>query len=413
MVLASSNIMPKKHTAILTKNEPDQPRVHLHYLDGLRALAALCVVYFHILQEVDPSGHVLKGKAKHISSLFTFGHQSVDVFIVLSGFCLMLPVARSGGLFPSGAIKFYKKRAVRILPPYFFCLAVSLLFIKFFLHKKTGTDWDTTFPVTREGLLLHILLLQDCLSSTSNQINHSLWSISVEWRIYFVFPLMVVAWRKIGGLFTTSIFTFLSVSLIFLLPHTPLNADSRAEVGVMPQYLALFSFGVLGAGIAYSNYPGMAALRNFRGWQWTTICLVFLTVILIKSKMWHHQHVPIAASDFVAGIAATSLLVQVAVSPQSLTSKILSWKPLVFIGTFAYSIYLIHAPIIQMSYQYIIHPLQLSSVETLIAQGIVGVTLTIGFSYLFFLAFERPFIVKRRKETLAEVARDTALSPAP
>jgi hypothetical protein len=44
---------------------------------------------------------------------------------------------------------------------------------------------------------------------------------------------------------------------------------------------------------------------------------------------------------------------------------------------------------------------------------VIGLPLILGISYLFFLAVERPFLNTKKHETLAETARDAALSPAP
>ena len=94
-------------------------------------------------------------------------------------------------------------------------------------------------------------------------------------------------------------------------------------------------------------------------------------------------------------------------------NRILSWRPLVFVGTFAYSIYLIHAPLIQVLWQYVFVPLQSRPVPMFLALCFVGTPLIVGVSYLFFLACERPFLNRRKRETMAETERDAALSPAP
>src|ERR1041385_1529951 len=66
-------------------------RVHLAYLDGLRGLAALYIVLYHAQSML--SG--LPSKVDLGLSVITLGRFSVTIFIVLSGYCLMLPVASS------------------------------------------------------------------------------------------------------------------------------------------------------------------------------------------------------------------------------------------------------------------------------------------------------------------------------
>ena len=98
------------------------PRVKLLFLDGMRGLTALYVLLFHLYI---PAG--LSSAVQHGLSWLRFGHYAVGVFIVLSGYSLMLPVARSqDGRIPGGVVDFFKRRARRILPPYYAAIVCSL-----------------------------------------------------------------------------------------------------------------------------------------------------------------------------------------------------------------------------------------------------------------------------------------------
>jgi peptidoglycan/LPS O-acetylase OafA/YrhL len=55
-----------------------------------------------------------------------FALPSVQVFIVLSGYCLMLPVAQAAGTLKGGLSVFVRRRAIRILPPYFAMLTIAV-----------------------------------------------------------------------------------------------------------------------------------------------------------------------------------------------------------------------------------------------------------------------------------------------
>ena len=103
-------------------------RAHLDHLDGVRGLAALFVVLHHAwLLTADHFPIAAEtGLLGLLTNWLLYGHLAVDVFIVLSGFCLILPVARSGGALAGGAAGFYRRRARRILPPYFAALTISV-----------------------------------------------------------------------------------------------------------------------------------------------------------------------------------------------------------------------------------------------------------------------------------------------
>ena len=103
-------------------------RLRLHYLDGLRGLAALQVAFHHATSEISmPPGWLSPGWIKAIAFVPN-PRMAVEFFIVISGYCLMMPVARSGSL-KGGWAGFIERRARRILPPYYAAVALSLAII--------------------------------------------------------------------------------------------------------------------------------------------------------------------------------------------------------------------------------------------------------------------------------------------
>ncbi len=345
---------------------------------------------------------------------FWYGHYAVDLFIVLSGFCLAMPVVRGDGQITGGAINFFKKRARRILPTYYLACAFSLLLIWIAIGHKTGTHWDVSLPVGRKAILTHLLLVQDLINGYAGSINHAFWSISVEWRIYFLFPLLMALRRWQGALWMTAAASAGAYSIIFVWHHTWLNSIQWINLDQSsPQYIALFAIGLLGADIAYGKKTQFPMLRR----PAPILVLLGITTLLMiavsKLKLWHGDVLPFLYADFFVGLWAASLLVAASNAQITWLDRVLSWRPLVFVGTFAYSIYLIHAPLLQVLWQYVFVPLQGRPVPMFLALCFVGTPLIVGVSYLFFLACERPFLNRRKRETMAETERDAALSPAP
>lgn len=122
-----------------------------------------------------------------------------------------------------------RRRARRILPPYYFGLTFTLLLIVTCVGEKTGTHWDTVLPLTLPRLLSGILLVPDIYAT----INHAYWSIGVECKIYLLFPLLVWTWRRVGVARATAIFTFAAYVLAWL-------AHGTARASMSPHYLAMF-----------------------------------------------------------------------------------------------------------------------------------------------------------------------------
>lgn len=363
--------------------------IHLGYLDSLRALAAIHVVIVHALDQVDRNGLHSPAFVHWFHDHCTYGHHAVGLFIVLSGFCLMLPVAKGDGTLRGGAWNFYKKRARRILPTYYFSLAVCLLLIGTILNQKTGSPWDLTFPVTARGLLAHLFMLQDASAATKDQINYALWTVSVEWRIYFAFPLLVLGWRKLGAIKTTLAAVLAGYLLLVLLRPTPIYTMTD---GVTPEYLGLFAMGMLGAGITFSRSGKLRDLRERVPWGWAALAATFLLLFLSQVKPLHGKAIPISTLDFFVGLWATALLIASGYKSETRLHRALSWKPLAFIGTFAYSIYVMHAPLLQLIWIYVVRPLHLTPGVGFFSIFIVFIPLVVAGAYVFFLGCERPFL---------------------
>ena len=398
-----------QNTAPLPATER-RPRLHLDYLDGLRGLAALYVVVFHIrVYHLNLAPALL-----HWTAPLGFGSDAVAVFIVLSGFCLMLPVARSeDGTLRGGAWRFFRSRARRILPPYYFAVGFSLLLIALFIGHKTGSPWDDSVPVTKLGLLSHLLLLQDVTRATWNQISPPLWSVSVEWRIYFCFPLLVLCWRRFGPWATTAAALALSWLLVFAFLFLPfVSRFNSQQNGVSPQFLGLFALGMLAAGISFSAHPALSRLRERLPWGRLTAAA--FAVLVAANAVLPQALGTRPVWDCCAGLFAVCLLV--AASRPGGWQAALSSRPLVSVGSFAYSLYLIHFPLVQMVWLFLIRPLHLGPAAGFALHLLLGVPVCVAVAYGFHLICERPFMSKPgqaapKTERQAEAA--AIESPAP
>lgn len=375
-------------------------KVHLPYLDSLRGVAALLVVMHHALLQFDFRPAALNAAQTGVLALLQNGHYPVNFFIVLSGYCLMLPVVKSGYHLKGGVLTFFKKRARRILPPYYLAMLFSLVLIVLLIGQKTGTHWDVSIPVTTHDVIVHLLLLQDLLESTGGKINHSFWSISVEWRIYFLFPVLLLLWRKIGPARTVALMTVVAFALVGALRylHKVYPDLNNNPNGIVPHYLLLFTLGMLGAAISFGQNSPLARWTTAR---WTVSLALMMAVIATLSVASETiSSIPWQLIDMCTGVWALCLLVlchrtQAAPAGRHTALKaVMAWRPLVFVGTFGYSLYLIHAPLLQVLTQYVLTPLGLDPFTGFVLLNTVGLAAIVLTAYGFFLLCERPFMNK-------------------
>jgi peptidoglycan/LPS O-acetylase OafA/YrhL len=332
--------------------ETAAPAGRLAFLDGLRALAALLVVLHHAWLTVWPVYYSRLPPEPVFSrtSWLLHGRFAVDLFIVLSGFCLALPVVLSDGTLPGGVVEYFKRRAWRILPPYYAALVLSLLLIAGPIGTTTGTQWDLSLPVTPHGLALHLFMAHGLDPVESHRIDHPMWSVAVECQIYLVFPVLVAVRRRFGDLTAVATAVVAGYAGYFLLHATPLWATC-------PDYLALFALGTLAAEVVYSRDPRWQRLRA--GFPWRTAALAAAGAACAVCWVWGWRAVldrPVVA-DLLAGVAACCLLVAACRPGRNVLRDCLSWRPLAFVGGFSYSLYLIHAPLLQVAWQYGVAPL--------------------------------------------------------
>lgn len=373
--------------------EPEPSMIRLRYLDGLRGLAALYVVLFHAYQEADPDlrGSQFAWAWQWATRWLTHGRFSVAIFIVLSGYCLMLPVIRSkDGQLRHGCFGYLKRRAQRILPPYYAALILSVLLFAMIpgsLYSRMGMHWAFAHPVFTPGVLLsHAAIVHNLHPDWIYRINGPMWSIATEWQIYFLFALLLLPlWRSFGLTVTVTL-----AILVGLLPHflRPALFDEASF-----WYLGLFAFGMTGAVVSFSSQLSIIRWRKYLPWQGLGFGLVGMT---IAARIWDHfpRTEGRMIEDFLAGAAVTCLLIAwthqlTSGEPRSsLSLDLLQSRWATRLGAFSYSLYLIHLPVLGVA-QLGISFLHLSPTRTLLALLTIATPLSLFSAYGFHLVFER------------------------
>ena len=174
---------PLKRRATVKPEQSDQKenKNTIQVLDGVRAIATLMVMSFHIQQKsfIWDESH-----QEWISAIWTFGGSGVTLFFVLSGFLLFLPYAKAL-LFqaPWPSLKqFYLRRALRILPAYYVALfGMILIFQQQYLNPHR---WGQ--------LLLFLTLFMDSTHETFRALNAPFWTLAIEWQFYLLLPLIAL-----------------------------------------------------------------------------------------------------------------------------------------------------------------------------------------------------------------------------
>jgi len=393
-------------------------RLRLAYLDGIRGLAALYVVLVHSWDfnpSLQPALFWLP-----VAKFLRYGIFAVVIFIVLSGYCLMLPIVRSHkGYFSGGLLGFFKRRIRRILPPYFAALLLCVLIGIFtlWLEQTTALDWNERLNALNglfsphfsfHDVLFYVLLIQN-FGLHINKINGPTWTVAVEWQIYFVFAILLIPiWRRLGLWYTVAIAFLLGLTVNYLM-------GDELSFNVCPWFLGLFALGMAAAEINFSQKPSLMQINN--SLPWGMLAAIFASLALLTEWLrfglmrglaqWIvHYCVALATACFL--IYCTNFLIKDKALPPVLRQLESRW--VVSLGVFSYSLYITHAPVVWLVYQFL-QSQNLSPTMMATKWFLIAVPLSLLVAYLFHRAFERPFMshfssnLKSRREENASLAK--------
>ena len=355
----------------------------LAYIDALRGTAALWVFLTHIhaywLGEVRPHGWNLTTLMTRIAG---YGVAGVDLFIVLSGFCLFYPLVKNAHKPNLGfqARTFYERRAFRILPAYYVALTFAALLV---LSPKLQ-PLMVARPIRFGDYFAHLLLVQTLSASTIGSINGSFWTIALEAHLYVVFPVLLWVYQKKGikgilsaGLLTSCLWSAFS---IWHKKHFPSSSLESVLSHQFPGRWIEFILGMTAAALVCRP----KANQN----RWAAAVLLLVVPVCIAS-------LPLRLGDTVGplawGMGFAAIIVLLAGASHTRFSPGKPLSLLVNLGTISYSFYLIHQPVLLLSAP-LVHSLHLSIVPTFILGLLIGVPGTALLAYGFFFCFERPFL---------------------
>lgn len=308
---------------------PDRNSRFRRDIQGLRAIAVGAVVLYHAGIPLIPGGYI-----------------GVDVFFVISGFLITSHLI--SGLRRDGKVhfaSFYAKRVRRILPASFVVLAVSVVaaliwYPPLLMREVWAGAVATAFYVPN---YLFAAQGTNYLAETTPSLFQHYWSLGIEEQFYLVWPvLLALAFflvKRIRVLFALVLF-LVSLSFVACLyltdqsqPWAFFSLPTRAwELGVGALVALLLS---------YRPRPIKGAVAASLGWLGVLIiigCAVIFSDVTPFPSYWAMLPAVATALIIVAGEAN---------SPGSPTA-VLSTKPLMWVGTISYSLYLVHWPLLQV-----------------------------------------------------------------
>lgn len=300
-------------------------------IQGLRAIAVLSVLFFHIVPQVVPGGYV-----------------GVDVFFVISGY-LMTGILYFEYL-AKGTISlksFYARRIRRLLPASTLVLAVVALLI-FLLPSvrwaETAKEMiSSSFYV--QNWWLYSNTVDYWAQDSSPSILMHYWSLSIEEQYYIVWPILFLAiisafkflHKYPRQIFSITIAVICVASFIWSVYFTGQN-QSQAYFSTFTRIWELALGGLLVIFLPYFKYVPKA-IKALLGWA--GLCLILFACFHFTSQTAFPGYAALLPT-----LGAVMVIIGGEVGEQWSVRNLLSYKPFQYFGDISYSLYLWHWPVI-------------------------------------------------------------------
>lgn len=315
-------------------------------LHGLRCIAAMAVLIFHWGQFF-PGGMQWLAQFQYpghpwvnLSLPLALGSQGVTLFFVLSGFLLTSqwigrPITKRW------VLQFYLRRAVRILPAFWFQLAV-LLGLAYVLPQVFKMP-------SPEHVALTGMLWINLPPAFVPPINDVWWTLPVEMLFYVVLPLLLFLERKVGlawvwaGVLTATFAWRGAVMTHFMEQNL---SQHFVELDALPGILSVFLSGMVMA-LLLQKIP--VRLQKYLLWVAITLFILLQTVFVYNIQVYWQV-------GFMLLVWNTLLSITFALAVGALCSRIthgwLGSRPMIWLGDLSFGIYLWHFPLMLIAHTY-------------------------------------------------------------
>jgi peptidoglycan/LPS O-acetylase OafA/YrhL len=381
----------------LPKNASQRPDLYgyIPALDGVRGMAILMVLLVHFVGNMLPTN----GVERSIVLVTGYGTYGVDLFFILSGF-LITGILYDTHDKPDYFRNFYMRRVLRIFPLYYGVLAL-VFFVAPLIPLLRGPTLDHLVENQAWAWLYAVNIHVAKHGEWSLSYIDHFWSLAVEEQFYFFWPLVVfLLARRPRALIAMT----LGLSLCAMAARLTgsLMGLSWFTTGVLTPFrldgLALGAF----LAVAARQPRGLARLAQALPWV-TTIVGGPLVATVVWTRLVSRQGVEAVGAvrpALILVLLACLLMWAVMAPGRSAISRFFRSRPMVFLGTYSYGLYVYH--------HFISYYLSANSTELELArllgshgaavalQAVLGASASLAVAYLSYELVEKRFLRLKR-----------------
>lgn len=290
-------------------------------INGLRGLAVILVVLFHLGIRVVRGGYV-----------------GVDVFFVISGYLISAIIISDVQANKFSIAKFYERRVRRIGPAFFVVLcASSIAAYIYLLPSELKTFAKSLLSATFSASNFYFWAKAGYFDNSSDTapLLHT-WSLAVEEQFYLVFPLLILAIHKWAP-------KKLRLSVVLLAVASLILGSIQAFKGLSSAFYLPFGRAwelLLGTMLFLKVFPQFEKKWPRELAAWSGLALVLFAGLFYSTKT------PFPGLTALIPCVGTALIIAAGTHASTMVGRVLSTKPIVGLGLISYSLYLWHWPLI-------------------------------------------------------------------
>ena len=336
-------------------------------IQGLRALAVLAVVIFHIAPNRLPGGYL-----------------GVDIFFVISGYLIIGFICRDVFAEKFNFTDFYVKRIKRLFPALFATVIATSICTYFLLLPEETIVFAKSVISTLLYVSNMFFYTQSDYFAADLELAPLLhtWSLSVEEQFYILFPVLLVAIIKFRPRYLQrALITIAIVSLI--LSEYLVRTDPSLAFFISPTRFWQFIVGGL---LALNIHKmGLSKLTS-------NIMGVIGMLSLIACLFTYHEETVFPGINAILPTLATLLVIWAGSAPSAF-SRLMALPINRFFGNISYSLYLWHWPVI------VFYSLAINNDYSRMTNNFIVLIISITLGYISWKYIELPFSKKRSQAT--------------
>lgn len=358
-------------------------------LDGVRAVAALMVMFYHSFRNINSDNTVLR----FLSGVSDFGQTGVTLFFVLSGFLItriLLKTKEGDGYFKN----FYMRRIVRIFPLYYLFLVLYYILAPYLLELEKPSIYRVFY---------YFAYLQNVARTFEwNSMGpHHFWSLAVEEHFYLFWPLAVYLLTKKGlARFALGIVVFAMILRAIML-----------QMGYSVFIFTFTRFDALALGALLALLELKNAFRQENAKKFALLLIALLIPILILWVFYSG-----AGNDFVQNLRYLLLALTffgfigmlLCLGENHILNRILNTGFLSYTGRISYGIYVYHPLIYLICLKYMDTGNVMANVLISTSWAYLIAALSYHYFESYFLRFKEHFKYARNKKERKQICQEHA-----